>query len=293
MFARLLVVLTALLLSKSSDALACPQDLSSLVGVRDFTTLVAGSHTGRGVGVNGYYRIAFEKKGCSLTATIVKLGFTGVRFPEEKLQYGTFPVKVYKAPGAIDRLAMFVDAKLTAENGSSLDIGFTFIGSMGFWRYLGESWSTTGFWGPLESVQTPKPRSSKFQGPDKIKCTGQALSAGGSSVGALFVCSEIAIASPDLSEVRHYHAQQEFSVEGSGSFTKLAAVGSSGNVATVGYCTVYSCDSEGCADGARDAVLLAVDSKRVTLKDASAELKKKCGLRPQKSGAGRWDGTIR
>ena len=65
---RLALVLACLGLTMlaSSDAIArtCPVDMTGLTGTRDFTTLVAGSKSGSGVGTNGYYRMVVTQDGC-------------------------------------------------------------------------------------------------------------------------------------------------------------------------------------------------------------------------------------
>lgn len=283
------------LLAPTNAALACEHDLSSLVGVRDFTTEVAGSKSGKGLGTNGYYRVEFVQKDCNLFANVAKLGYTGVRFPREKIQYGTFPATVYSVPGPGEpRIAALVDASLNSDAGSSLQVGFTFVGDSGHWRYLGSSWDKYGFWGPLVSAPVGSRSSDQFMAPERLRCDSRALDGASGKVAALLRCGPVlSLATADLSRVLWFHPIGEYSAEGIGEVTKIIETGQAKGNAYVAYCTKFTCDHPGCERPFLEAHVIGTDGRRAGAGTPTDAISKKCGARakPQPSGD-RWGGTI-
>lgn len=292
-FAALLLALLGFIAPVTAHA-ACPEAVTSHLGVRDFTTTVQGSNNGKGLGVNGYYRMIVTERGCVLQATIIKLGFSGVYFAKEKRQSGTFPATVYTTKGPADRYAMVVDATLTSESGSSLSVGFTFVGAMGFWRYLGESWESVGFWGSLSSVPLDSASDDRFRAPEKPKCTGKVLRSGQQVVAGLFTCDEVAIVSADLRRILWFHPLQAYGAEGIDNYTKLAGTGLAGDKAYVAICTKRECDREGCGDGEKGIEYILTDGRTAASANPPDSLRSQCGIRtPPPARNDRWDGTIR
>ena len=297
MFTRLaLCLLPCLVAASAAKSIACPRDIDPrLLGVRDFTTVVTGTKTGAGVGVNGYYRMQLKQSGCEIQATIVKLGFTGVRFPREKLQYGTFPVRMYDVPSSKDEIpgtALLVDAELHSDNGSVLNVGFTFIGQSGFWRYLGESWDAVGMWGALQTVDIESMAQDRFAAPDKLKCQPKVLKTSTGAVAGLFSCSDLIIATPDLSKALWFSSKDALA-PGAQYLDRVVESGVVKGNAYVAYCTTVECDHEGCDPNPMTAKLVATDGRKVVEVQPAASTLKACGVRLPESPAERWDGTIR
>ncbi len=298
---RLALVLACFGLTMASSSVAfartCPVDMTGLAGTRDFTTVVAGSKSGGGLGTNGYYRMIVTQDGCDLKAAIVKLGYGTVRFSKDKLQFGSFPVKAYKVDGPGDRVAMSIDASLKSENGSRLEIGFTFVGEMGFWRYLGSSWEDVGFWGPLESAPVWFKGDDNYAAPEQPKCTGSALQINAKSTAGYFYCRELVVTTPDLRKVLWFHPLEAYGAEAIPNLEKVVAHGAvskKDGVGYVGFCAVRQCDREGCGDGTRSAHVVVTNGKTAAGGESPLDaVRKKCGLPPLRSADDdRWDGTI-
>lgn len=288
-------VVALLVLASTNTSRACEHDFSPLLGVRDFTTEVAGSKNGKGLGTNGYYRVEFVQNGCNLVANIAKLGYTGVRFPREKIQYGTFPATVYNVQGPGEpRLAALVDASLNSDTGSSLQVGFTFVGDFGHWRYLGSSWDKYGFWGPLVSSGVASRSSNQFQAPEKLRCDSRALDGAAGKVAALLRCGPVlSLATADLSRILWFHPVGEYSAEGIGEVTKIIETGQAKGTTYVAYCTKYTCDHPGCDRPVLEAQVVGTDGRRAGLGNPTDAMSKKCGARTKpQAPKDRWGGTI-
>lgn len=297
MLRHLLILLTAAsaLSVDASTAYAdsCPLDLSGLIGSYDFTTMSTGSKDGRGIGTRGYYRAIFSKDGCRLRVGIAKAGYNNVRFKKEEMQFGYFTAEVYKPDGPGEpRLAVFVDATLKAETGFELPIGLTFIGEMGFFRYLGDAWDKYGLWGVLQSVRITGV-DAKPAWVEKPKCAGRSLESNGRAQAGLFTCGALALTTPDLRKVLYFHPEFGFSAEAVPVFEKVVDTTANPDGAVVVFC------AEGEKYGERVAIAAVTDGKKWgKAKDISDTPKYAtlCKVRPRDTSRfeepDRWGGTI-
>lgn len=283
-----LAMVCVLSLSVGKAQASCEYDVSSLVGYYDFTTLVTGAKDSRQLGTRGFYRASFQQDGCALKVGIVKFGYNNVRFKKDDLQMGVFNAEVYpvKGPGQ-QRLAVFVDATLEDEDGFKLPIGLTFVGEMGFYRYLGEAWDKYALWGPLKLVGIANAKSA-FRAVEHPKCTGKALEESSRAVAGLFTCDEALLASPDLRRVLWFHPQPRRG-EDLLSFEKVVASGVNKGLAFAVFCATGQ-------DGERSALAMASDGTRSASKnvDANARFARMCQVKPGKveRPEDRWSGTI-
>lgn len=256
-FLLLLAIVTAFGLDTSqANAKPCPLDVSALVGTYDFTTMSTGSKDGRGIGTRGFYRAIFSKDGCKLKVGIAKAGYNNVRFKKEEMQFGYFTAEVYKPEGPGDpRLAVFVDATLKAETGFELPIGLTFIGEMGFFRYLGDAWDKYGLWGVLQMVRISG-LDAKPSWVEKPKCDGKSLEVRGQAKAGLFTCGALALTTPDLRKVLYFHPEFGYSAEGVPVFDKVVDTSANHDGAVAVFC------AEGNKYGERVAIAAITDGER-------------------------------
>ena len=291
MLSRIIAVLAmvcVLSLSAGKAQASCEYDVSSLVGYYDFTTLVTGAKDSRQLGTRGFYRAAFQQDGCALKVAIVKLGYNNVRFKKDDRQMGVFSAEVYPAQGrGQQRLAVFVDATLEDDDGFKLPIGLTFVGEMGFYRYLGEAWDKYALWGPLKSVRIPDAKSA-FRAIEHPKCSGKSLEESNRTVAGFFACDEALLASPDLRRVLWFHPQPRPGEEIL-SFEKLVDSGVEKGLAYAVFCATGR-------HGERSAFVMASNGTRSDSKnvDANARYARMCQVKPGKveRPEDRWSGSI-
>lgn len=292
--------LTAAALAASAPPIhsgSCPSNpgISELAGFYDFTTVVLGANNPKARGVNGYYRMGVVVKGCSVEVVIAKYGFSSTIFTGDRLQYGTFPGRVYTTESDFHTdpvQVLFVDADLGAKSGSSLSMGFTFIGNQGFWRYLGSSWETAGMWGALRSRRLAAIDEGPFQKPAKpLTCKHERVG-GGTAVAVAFDCGDLIVATPGLDRVMSYQAKEGHAP---GGFEKILASGADRG-GWLDYCHWFRVhDDTGQADSAQDATRLTFSGGTVSSTTAPDSSRRRCGakLRPATPPRDRWQGGVR
>lgn len=272
------------------------QEPDEVLRLMDFTTVVLGAHKRTAIGVNGYYRIVISRKSCKLEASIAKLGFTNTMFSQEKIQRGTFPAASYTVPSLQNSAGegndvYFVDADLDAVSGSKLSMAFTFVGGMGFWRYVGDSWRSTGMWGALRSVDLPRAGAAvrgPFLGAREMTCKSHTVRAP-SSVAVGFECDDLIVATPELDRALFAAYSQ---AEGGILFTKVAASSGAYGIGRLEICTDWMRDSYAKGD-MRDVIRLNIlggrvtESRRVTPRSARI-----CGVKPPPKAKPRWTGGV-
>lgn len=259
---------------------------SRFIGDWDFTTVVLGATKSSAIGVNGYYRMRIRANGCELEAMVAKLGFSNTTFSREKIQFGAASVRAYSVPDPMegdDSPVLLVDAELASVAGSSLNVGFTFAGEEGFWRYLGSSWASAGMWGAL---QTNKIESAEvpFSAPKKLSCRSYRFG-GDSPTAVAFNCAGLLVATPGLDRLTWHHSKTN--EVGRAWFDNVAATGQDDG-GWVDYCS-----------GAREGMEVESYVTRIYVGDAhvrggqpSASSAKKCGVRPAAS-PNRWNGGVK
>ena len=286
---RWLVLAASLLVLAAPAAHATCRDgrVDALTGVYDFTTVVLGAKKTSAIGVNGYYRMRVTAKGCELQAEIAKLGFTNVMFPRERIQYGKFAARTYDVPDDTSdgpTLALFVDATLAADKGSTLSVGFTFVEGNGFWRYVGDSWQEAGMWGALSVVRVGR-IDAPFAASKRLRCSSERIGAG-TALGVAFDCGDLIVARPTLDLALFRLGRDGVFPYG---FRKIAASGADGG-GWVDYCYWARGDGGGEELGAGRFRLAGGNT---ALSGAAAASVRKCGGRAAAPAAPRWEGGVR
>lgn len=284
----LIAAVLAVFLWSEAAAAACPSNprLDELAGAYDFTTVVLGANNPKAKGVNGYYRMAIEVKGCAVKVGIGKYGFSGKIFSSDKIQWGVFEGKPYTVTDGNTpdpSPAILVDAELEANHGSSLSVGFTFVGRQGFWRYVGASWDSAGMWGGLVMRKLDK-ADAPFAMPKPLKCSVERVG-GSTAIAVAFNCGDLIIARPTLDRAT-WHLAHDGEWGPYGFNGKIAASGRD-NGGWLDYCYWARGDEKGATRLQLGAVPHTGEAARRSVVA--------CGGRPSSPSPekGRWNGGVR
>lgn len=150
---------------------------TALAGDWRFNTVVLGSRTGSGRGVNGYYQASFEAADCGVRGEIRKSGYASHRWSYSDHQVASIRGDVDTLAGVQPMVRMTVSLhKPGGKAGPQMEITLGADGDQlyGWWRYIGAERFQSGFWGSLSGhrghVEPPR-LSTRVEGlPCAVQC---------------------------------------------------------------------------------------------------------------------------